>query len=193
MEKPRVVEQVDLTPTLALGLGLPISQNSVGQVIPGVLEETSLRDQLRFLHLNGHQLSCLLKDSIPDYKKGEWEIHCVLSPDWETRPRLTGSLIIIWKCLYFCYRLGGYFCLSHSNYGYGKQLKVSLTPKRKWTLKLVLTFHFILWKISSVTWYSCSTYTFLCSILCTWALRVRLVLMQMKTLLVMKQQRVIVA
>lgn len=70
MENPRVVEQVDLTPTLALGLGLPISQNSVGRVIPGVLEESSIRDQLRFLHLNGHQLSCLLKDSIPDYKKG---------------------------------------------------------------------------------------------------------------------------
>ncbi|XP_054593926.2 GPI ethanolamine phosphate transferase 2 isoform X1 [Nothobranchius furzeri] len=69
MKKPEVVEQVDLTPTLALGLGLPISQNSVGRVIPGVFEESSLRDQLRFLHLNGHQLSCLLKDSIPDYEK----------------------------------------------------------------------------------------------------------------------------
>ncbi|XP_029368605.1 GPI ethanolamine phosphate transferase 2 isoform X1 [Echeneis naucrates] len=69
MENPEVVEQVDLTPTLALGLGLPISQNSVGHVIPGVLEEISLRDQLRFLHLNGHQLSCLLKDSIPNYEK----------------------------------------------------------------------------------------------------------------------------
>ncbi|XP_061148345.1 GPI ethanolamine phosphate transferase 2 isoform X2 [Syngnathus typhle] len=69
MEKPDEIEQVDLTPTLALALGLPISQNSVGRVIPSVLEESSLRDQLRFLHLNGHQLSCLLKDSIPDYEK----------------------------------------------------------------------------------------------------------------------------
>ncbi|XP_010731161.2 GPI ethanolamine phosphate transferase 2 [Larimichthys crocea] len=69
MEKPGVVEQVDLTPTLALGLGLPISQNSVGRVILSVLEETSLRDQLRFLHLNGHQLSCLLRDSTPGYEK----------------------------------------------------------------------------------------------------------------------------
>lgn len=77
MEKPGVVEQVDLTPTLALGLGLPISQNSVGRVIQSVLEETSLRDQLRFLHLNGHQLSCLLKDSISDYEKGWLQIHCV--------------------------------------------------------------------------------------------------------------------
>lgn len=71
MEKPDEIEQVDLTPTLALSLGLPISQNSVGHVIPSVLEESSLRDQLRFLHLNGHQLSCLLKDSISDYEKGK--------------------------------------------------------------------------------------------------------------------------
>ncbi|XP_054648019.1 GPI ethanolamine phosphate transferase 2 isoform X2 [Dunckerocampus dactyliophorus] len=69
MEKPGEVEQVDVTPTLALSLGLPISQNSVGHVIPGVLEESSLRDQLRFLHLNGHQLNCLLKHSISDYEK----------------------------------------------------------------------------------------------------------------------------
>lgn len=81
MEKPGEVEQVDLTSTLALGLGLPISQNNVGRVIPSVLEETSLRDQLRFLHLNGHQLSCLLKDSMPDYKKGGLQIHRALPPD----------------------------------------------------------------------------------------------------------------
>ncbi|XP_028816142.1 GPI ethanolamine phosphate transferase 2 isoform X2 [Denticeps clupeoides] len=69
METPPVVEQVDLAPTLALALGLPISQNSVGCVIPAVFEETSLREQLRFLHLNGFQLSCLLKDSIPTFQK----------------------------------------------------------------------------------------------------------------------------
>lgn len=73
MEKPPTVEQVDLTPTLALGLGLPISQNSVGRFILPVVEEASLRDQLRFLHLNGHQLSCLLKDSMPAYEKGKRE------------------------------------------------------------------------------------------------------------------------
>lgn len=71
LEKPGVIEQVDLTPTLALGLGLPISQNSVGRVIPGVFAESSLRDQLRFLHLNGHQLNCLLKDSTPSHQKGK--------------------------------------------------------------------------------------------------------------------------
>lgn len=81
LEEPEVIEQVDLTPTLALGLGLPISQNSVGRIIPGVFEESSLRDQLRFLHLNGHQLNCLLKDSMPNYEKGKPRIHCIPQPN----------------------------------------------------------------------------------------------------------------
>ncbi|XP_055034649.2 GPI ethanolamine phosphate transferase 2 [Misgurnus anguillicaudatus] len=68
-EEPGVLEQVDLTPTLALGLGLPISQNSVGRLIPAVFEELSLREQLRFLQLNGHQLSRLLQDSNPTFHK----------------------------------------------------------------------------------------------------------------------------
>lgn len=68
-EEPGVLEQVDLMPTLALGLGLPISKNSVGRLIPAVFEDLSLRDQLRFLQLNGHQLSCLLQDSNPTFHK----------------------------------------------------------------------------------------------------------------------------
>ncbi|KAJ8343991.1 hypothetical protein SKAU_G00313200 [Synaphobranchus kaupii] len=71
MEKPGTVEQVDMLPTLALSLGLPISQNSVGRLIQPVFEETSLRDQLRFMHLNGFQLNCLLKDSTPNFQKEE--------------------------------------------------------------------------------------------------------------------------
>ncbi|XP_067314208.1 GPI ethanolamine phosphate transferase 2 isoform X2 [Pseudorasbora parva] len=68
-EEPDVLEQVDLTPTLALALGLPISQNSVGRLIPAVFEELPLREQLRLLQLNGHQLSCLLRDSNPSFHK----------------------------------------------------------------------------------------------------------------------------
>lgn len=74
MEQPIQVEQVDLAPTLALGLGLPVSQNSVGRVLPQILEELPLRDQLRLLHLNGHQLSSLLRDSLPNYQQDlGWE------------------------------------------------------------------------------------------------------------------------
>ncbi|XP_036424535.1 GPI ethanolamine phosphate transferase 2 [Colossoma macropomum] len=69
LEQPAVVEQVDLAPTLALALALPISQNSVGRLIPAVFEEASLREQLRFLHINGQQLSSLLRDSNPNFHK----------------------------------------------------------------------------------------------------------------------------
>lgn len=69
MEPPAAVEQVDLTPTLALGMGLPIPQNSVGRLLPTAIQHASLREQLRYLHLNSHQLSCLLQDSIPDHEK----------------------------------------------------------------------------------------------------------------------------
>ncbi|XP_073676295.1 GPI ethanolamine phosphate transferase 2-like [Garra rufa] len=69
LEEPGVLEQVDLTPTLALGLGLPISKNSVGHLIPAVFEELSLREQLRRLQINGHQLSRLLQDSSPTFHK----------------------------------------------------------------------------------------------------------------------------
>ncbi|XP_055080849.1 GPI ethanolamine phosphate transferase 2 [Periophthalmus magnuspinnatus] len=75
MQRPLEVEQVDLAPSLALGLGLPIPQNSVGRVLTQILEGLSLRDQLRLLHLNGHQLSCLLRDSLPEYQRDPgWEM-----------------------------------------------------------------------------------------------------------------------
>uniref|UniRef100_A0AAR2M1K7 GPI ethanolamine phosphate transferase 2 C-terminal domain-containing protein n=1 Tax=Pygocentrus nattereri TaxID=42514 RepID=A0AAR2M1K7_PYGNA len=73
LEQPAMVEQVDLAPTLALALALPISQNSVGRLIPAVFEEASLREQLRFLHMNGHQLSSLLRDSNPNFHKDGYE------------------------------------------------------------------------------------------------------------------------
>lgn len=69
MEQPAAVEQVDLTPTLALGMGLPIPQNSVGRLLSAALQHLPLREQLRYLHLNSHQLSSLLQDSIPDHER----------------------------------------------------------------------------------------------------------------------------
>ncbi|KAJ3587395.1 hypothetical protein NHX12_010993, partial [Muraenolepis orangiensis] len=43
--------------------------NSVGRLIPAVVEETPLRDRLRYLQLNGHQLSCLLRDSVAEHHR----------------------------------------------------------------------------------------------------------------------------
>ncbi|XP_023651716.1 GPI ethanolamine phosphate transferase 2 isoform X1 [Paramormyrops kingsleyae] len=71
LEKPEPVEQVDLVPTLALGLGLPIPQNNVGRLLQSAFQGTPLRQQLRYLHLNAVQLSLLLKDSSPHFHKEE--------------------------------------------------------------------------------------------------------------------------
>ncbi|XP_072112402.1 GPI ethanolamine phosphate transferase 2 isoform X1 [Mobula birostris] len=63
------VEQTDLTSTLALGFGLPIPRNNLGHLIPSVLEERPFQEQLRYLNLNGYQLSLLIQESIPAYEK----------------------------------------------------------------------------------------------------------------------------
>uniref|UniRef100_A0A4W3J619 Phosphatidylinositol glycan anchor biosynthesis class G (EMM blood group) n=1 Tax=Callorhinchus milii TaxID=7868 RepID=A0A4W3J619_CALMI len=66
---PEHVEQTDLAPTLALGISLPISRNNLGCIILPVFEETSLREQLRYLHINGYQLSSLLQECVPAIEK----------------------------------------------------------------------------------------------------------------------------
>ncbi|XP_045145428.1 GPI ethanolamine phosphate transferase 2 isoform X4 [Echinops telfairi] len=67
--RPRHVQQTDLAATLAIGLGLPIPQSSVGRLLFQVLEGRPMRDQLRFLHLNAVQLSRLLQENVPLYEK----------------------------------------------------------------------------------------------------------------------------
>ncbi|XP_025954482.2 GPI ethanolamine phosphate transferase 2 [Dromaius novaehollandiae] len=67
--QPKVVQQTDLATTLAVGLGLPISRNSVGNLILPVVGGKTMREQLRFLHLNGFQLSRLLQENTPAYEK----------------------------------------------------------------------------------------------------------------------------
>ncbi|KAM9137824.1 GPI ethanolamine phosphate transferase 2 isoform 1-T1 [Pangshura tecta] len=69
LKQPELVQQTDLAATLAIGLGLPISRNSVGNIILSVIEGKTMREQLRFLHLNGFQLSRLLQDNMPTYEK----------------------------------------------------------------------------------------------------------------------------
>lgn len=69
--QPEHVQQTDLASTLAIGLGLPISRNSVGNLILPVVGGKTMREQLRFVHLNGFQLSRLLQENIPAYEKGK--------------------------------------------------------------------------------------------------------------------------
>ncbi|KAJ1205285.1 hypothetical protein NDU88_000720, partial [Pleurodeles waltl] len=63
------VPQTDVAPTLAVGLGLPISRNNLGNVLLPVIEGRTMREQLRFLHLNGFQLSKLLQENMPTFEK----------------------------------------------------------------------------------------------------------------------------
>uniref|UniRef100_A0A8B9R5M6 Phosphatidylinositol glycan anchor biosynthesis class G n=1 Tax=Anas platyrhynchos TaxID=8839 RepID=A0A8B9R5M6_ANAPL len=69
LTQPELVQQTDLASTLAVGLGLPISRNSVGTLILPVVGGKTMREQLRFLHLNGFQLSRLLEENTPAYEK----------------------------------------------------------------------------------------------------------------------------
>ncbi|XP_060093042.1 GPI ethanolamine phosphate transferase 2 isoform X2 [Heteronotia binoei] len=64
-----LVQQTDLAVTLAIGLGLPISRNSVGKLLLPVVQQKTMREQLRYLHLNGFQLSRLLQENTPAYEK----------------------------------------------------------------------------------------------------------------------------
>ncbi|XP_008112781.2 GPI ethanolamine phosphate transferase 2 isoform X1 [Anolis carolinensis] len=66
---PELVQQTDLAVTLALGLGLPISRNSIGKLLLPVVQQKTMREQLRYLHLNGFQLSRLLQENVPAYEK----------------------------------------------------------------------------------------------------------------------------
>uniref|UniRef100_A0A8C6RNM0 Phosphatidylinositol glycan anchor biosynthesis, class G n=1 Tax=Nannospalax galili TaxID=1026970 RepID=A0A8C6RNM0_NANGA len=66
---PKHVQQTDLAATLAIGLGLPIPKDNVGSLLFPVIEGKSMREQLRFLHLNTLQLSKLLQENIPSYEK----------------------------------------------------------------------------------------------------------------------------
>ncbi|XP_074923512.1 GPI ethanolamine phosphate transferase 2, catalytic subunit isoform X4 [Chelonoidis abingdonii] len=69
LKQSELVQQTDLAATLAIGLGLPISRNSVGNIILSIIEGKTMREQLRFLHLNGFQLSRLLQENMPTYEK----------------------------------------------------------------------------------------------------------------------------
>ncbi|NWV64378.1 PIGG transferase, partial [Malurus elegans] len=69
LAQPERVQQTDLASTLAIGLGLPISRNSVGNLILPVVGGKTMREQLRFVHLNGFQLSRLLQENTPAYEK----------------------------------------------------------------------------------------------------------------------------
>uniref|UniRef100_UPI00358E86F1 GPI ethanolamine phosphate transferase 2 isoform X2 n=1 Tax=Myxine glutinosa TaxID=7769 RepID=UPI00358E86F1 len=56
-------EQTDIAVTLSFTLGLPVPRNSLGHLLLPVVDHLPLRDKLRFLHINGWQLTVLLAPS----------------------------------------------------------------------------------------------------------------------------------
>ncbi|XP_007467956.1 PREDICTED: GPI ethanolamine phosphate transferase 2 isoform X2 [Lipotes vexillifer] len=69
IRRPKYIQQTDLAATLSIGLGLPIPKSNIGSLIFPVVEGKPMREQLRFLHLNTVQLSKLLQENVPSYKK----------------------------------------------------------------------------------------------------------------------------
>ncbi|XP_066297887.1 GPI ethanolamine phosphate transferase 2-like [Branchiostoma lanceolatum] len=65
------VYQTGLAPTLALTFGLPVPQNSLGQVMTPVLARSSARDQLRAVQINAHQLVGVLRANVAGFERGK--------------------------------------------------------------------------------------------------------------------------
>ncbi|KAL4197269.1 hypothetical protein AMTRI_Chr04g250260 [Amborella trichopoda] len=61
------ISQVDMAPTLALLLGVPIPKNNVGILIRGIFDSLTDRHCLRALELNSWQLLRLLKAHVPGF------------------------------------------------------------------------------------------------------------------------------
>ncbi|XP_023003513.1 GPI ethanolamine phosphate transferase 2 isoform X1 [Cucurbita maxima] len=64
------VNQVDIAATLALLFGVPIPKNSVGIMIPGMVDSLKDMQQLRALQLNSWQLLRLLQRQVPGFQCG---------------------------------------------------------------------------------------------------------------------------
>ena len=65
-----MVDQIDITPTLAVSLGVPIPQNSLGMIIVPLLNELRSRDKLRAIYSNAKQLIAVLQENIANYEQG---------------------------------------------------------------------------------------------------------------------------
>ncbi|KAF9977594.1 major facilitator super transporter protein [Actinomortierella ambigua] len=64
----KMVNQVDLVPTLSLLMGNPIPKNSVGKLIPELFHGYSKHDTLRALQVNAHQVAHVLKGMWPSFE-----------------------------------------------------------------------------------------------------------------------------
>ncbi|CAM9276288.1 unnamed protein product [Lampetra planeri] len=79
---PAEVLQVDLAATLSLGMGRPVPLNSMGHVITAALEHRPIREQLRALQANAHQLATLLRAGTASYATEPGYLHREAAERW---------------------------------------------------------------------------------------------------------------
>nr|XP_032809279.1 GPI ethanolamine phosphate transferase 2 isoform X1 [Petromyzon marinus] len=79
---PAEVLQVDLAATLSLGMGRPVPLNSMGHVITAALEHRPIREQLRALQANAHQLAALLRAGTASYATEPGYLHRENAERW---------------------------------------------------------------------------------------------------------------
>ncbi|XAR73479.1 hypothetical protein NMG60_11007463 [Bertholletia excelsa] len=87
----RTVDQVDVTPTLALLFGVPIPKNSVGVLIPEIFDSLTDEQQLRILELNSWQLLRLLQAQLPDLSGGNFLCEVLQDNQGHKIPRCNGG------------------------------------------------------------------------------------------------------
>ena len=71
------LEQIDLAPTLALLLGLPVPQNSLGTLITDVFRGLTIRQKLSATYINAQQLLRVLQNNVKNHKHGRFVCVCV--------------------------------------------------------------------------------------------------------------------
>ncbi|KAK9455532.1 alkaline-phosphatase-like protein [Dipodascopsis uninucleata] len=67
----RIVEQVDMVPSLSVLMGNPIPQNSIGVIIPELLSLWSGSEALQLLRINARQIHKLLREAFSEIRTGK--------------------------------------------------------------------------------------------------------------------------
>ncbi|XP_071117625.1 GPI ethanolamine phosphate transferase 2-like [Haliotis cracherodii] len=69
MASPGSIMQIDVAPTLAALMGIPIPKNNLGEIVASTLVGYSLEDKVRLMQVNGHQVSLLLEQNVANVEK----------------------------------------------------------------------------------------------------------------------------
>lgn len=86
------VQQIDLTSTLAVLLGVPIPQNNLGKIISSALIGYSIDERVKAMQYNAHQLLKVLERNVEDIELGWY--NCNLSLCVMRRARLSPLVLI---------------------------------------------------------------------------------------------------